>query len=425
MNARNISCDKAENKEESKAHMSIKAGQIIGDYQVLGRLGAGGIGEVFKVRHLISDRIEAMKVLLADSVSEELPERFLAEIRTLARLQHPHIAGLHTALRDGDQFFMVMEYVEGETLRSRLSRSLVSSPDATRYVLEVLSALEYAHAMGVIHRDIKPANIMITPRGQSKLLDFGLAITGVEHDLTKEGTILGSLQYMSPEQVLGTNVDCRSDIYSTGITFYELLAGKLPSRGTTDYQIMRAHLELEFPPLHGANVSVPKDLSDIVAKAVALDPSARFQTAREFATELKPFAESRIFDLPTMSIQRPSLPERAANPGSTSGATPKSPESLSDASAGDLKGSGSSGSKHLENNPSVPKGDSHLMGVDAEALALVTRELALYVGPIARVLVNRSAPHCANLHELYLRVADEIESDAARAKFLANRRRTR
>ncbi len=168
-----------------------------GDYLILGTLGAGGMGKVYKVRNTLSDRVEAMKVLLPDlSEQQELADRFLREIKVLASLNHPNIAELRTALTIGNQLIMIMEYVEGTTLASRLQQGDIRYADALVYFDQVLAALACAHAQRIVHRDIKPANIMLAPFGVVKLMDFGIARSGNDMGLTMTGTTLGSVAYM-------------------------------------------------------------------------------------------------------------------------------------------------------------------------------------------------------------------------------------
>src|SRR5271167_1385804 len=177
--------------------LSLKAGEKIGDYEVLSPLGSGGIGEVYKVRHVISQRVEALKLLRSDRSGTELSERFLREIRVLASLSHPHIAQLHTAFQVNKQVAMVMEFVEGEDLQWKMRSPWPRRPlEGIDYVRQVLGALEYAHARGVIHRDIKPSNIVIMPGGEAKLLDFGLAFSTADASSTRPGHVLGTLHYM-------------------------------------------------------------------------------------------------------------------------------------------------------------------------------------------------------------------------------------
>ena len=184
-------------------------GQRLGDYEVLGVLGAGGMGKVYKVRNVISDRVEAMKILLPNLASEkDLADRFLREIKLLATLHHPNIAALRTALTLDNQLVMIMEYVDGVTLSSRVRQGAILPADAVNYVDQVLNALSYAHKMNIVHRDIKPANMMLTTDGTVKLMDFGIARSGGDRSLTTTGTTLGSLNYMPPEQVKGRTRGC-------------------------------------------------------------------------------------------------------------------------------------------------------------------------------------------------------------------------
>ena len=263
-------------------------GQHIGDYEILSVLGLGGMGKVYKVRNVISDRVEAMKILLPDLRSHEsLADRFLREIRLLATLEHPNIAALRTALTYENQLVMIMEYVEGETLANRLARAPLSTVEAVNYSEQILSALSYAHKQNIIHRDIKPANMMLTPQGVVKLMDFGIARSASDGALTTTGTTLGSLNYMPPEQVRGEAADARSDIYSYGVSLYEMLTGKLPFRGDSQYSLMTAHLNTEPPEPITLRSDLPPGLNQIIMMAMAKDPANRFQSADAFRNALK------------------------------------------------------------------------------------------------------------------------------------------
>src|ERR1035437_733594 len=264
----------------------------IGDYEIIRELGHGGMGQVFLVRNLISDRIEAMKVLLPDLANQgDLGARFMREIKLLASLDHPNIAALRTAFSADNQLIMIMEYVEGDTLAHRLERGPFPPVEALNYIDQVLAALSYAHAQGIIHRDIKPANMMLTPRGVLKLMDFGIARSGNDLGLTVTGTTLGSLDYMSPEQVQSQSTDARSDLYSVGVSLYEMVTGKRMFAATSSYSVMEAHVkETPRPPIE-VQSSLPKPLSDMIVMAVAKDPAQRFQTADAFRNALSQIKE--------------------------------------------------------------------------------------------------------------------------------------
>ena len=240
----------------------------IGDYQILDELGSGGMGRVWRVRNVITDRIEAMKVLLPDLAGrQELAARFQREIKLMASLNHPNIASLRTAFTADNQLYMVMEYVEGKTMADKLEHGAIPVPDALNYIGQVLSAVSYAHQQKIIHRDIKPANMMLTPQGVIKLMDFGIARGGEDRSLTMTGTTMGSLSYMSPEQVKGEATDARSDLYSVGVSLYEMVTGQRPFVATSDYSIMAAHVkEAPKPPvdLHPGSAGSPeRNYSDV------------------------------------------------------------------------------------------------------------------------------------------------------------------
>jgi len=268
--------------------MDLQIGSTIGDYQVTGILGAGGMGKVYKVRNVISDRAEAMKVLLPDlATAPELADRFLREIKLLGSLEHPNIAALRTALRVDNQLLMLMEFVDGVTLEQKLKEGPLPVAQAVDYATQALAALDYAHAHGVIHRDIKPANMMLTPSGVVKLMDFGIAKGAGDHKLTMTGTTMGSLYYMSPEQIQGaSNLDARADLYSMGVSLYELVTGKRPFDGDSQFAIMSAHLEKRPVPPVQLDPRLPAALNDIILLSVAKDPNERFQTAGAFRNAL-------------------------------------------------------------------------------------------------------------------------------------------
>src|SRR3984893_2570642 len=249
--------------------MSDETHKQIGDYQILDELGSGGMGRVWRGRNLMSDRIDAMKVLLPNLAGQqELAARFLREIKLMASLNHSNIAALRTAFTADKQLVMIMEYVEGTPLAERLEHGPIPVPDALNYVGQVLSAVSYAHQQHVIHREIKPANMMLTPQGVIKLMDFGIARAGEERSLTVSGATIGSLSYMSPEQVKGEVTDARSDLYSVGVSLYEFVTGRQPFVATSDYSIMAAHVKETPKPPAELHPGLPAELNEIILMAI-------------------------------------------------------------------------------------------------------------------------------------------------------------
>ena len=267
--------------------MSDNTPQRIGDYEIIRELGHGGMGKVYQVRNVLSDRIEAMKVVLPDLAGRnEFATRFMREIKVLASLEHPNIAALRTAFTANDQLVMIMEYVDGITLADRLERGPFPPAEALNYIDQVLAALSYAHGKHVIHRDIKPGNMMLTPQGVVKLMDFGLARSSSDVGLTMTGTTVGSLDFMSPEQVKSEPTDERSDLYSVGVSLYQMVTGQRMFGATSSYSIMEAHVkETPRAPIE-VQPALPKAVSDLIMMSVAKDPAERFQTADAFRNAL-------------------------------------------------------------------------------------------------------------------------------------------
>ena len=272
--------------------MSYNIGDRVGDYEIIDVLGAGGMGKVYKVRNVISERVEAMKVLLPNLASDpDLADRFMREIKVQASLQHPNIAALHTALRLNNQLIMLIEFVEGSTIESVQRNGPIPVPKAIDYVRQVLLALSYAHSHGVVHRDIKPANMMLTPAGEVKLMDFGIAKLSEDRRLTKTGRTVGSLYYMSPEQIQGdVDLGPRADLYSLGVSLYEMVTRTRPFQGDSDYSVMAAHLNSQPVPPIQIDPTLPSALSDVILMAIAKNPDQRFQTADAFRRALESIA---------------------------------------------------------------------------------------------------------------------------------------
>jgi serine/threonine protein kinase len=259
-------------------------GKTIGKYRIVGQLGRGGMGTVYKAVDEVLDREVAIKVLNAKIADTEMVERFRTEAITLAKLTHPDIATIFELFRSETDLLMVMELVRGETLDKISDRSGGLPPEHAAYLIDmVLSALAHAHHAGIVHRDIKPANIMVTEH-RVKIMDFGVAtVRGAEH---ADGGMMGTVAYMSPEQVLGHEVDGRADLYSVGVVLYRLLTGSLPFKGDTTTGTLRKQISDAPVALDWHREGLPDWCGTILQRALAKSPADRFQTAEEFRETL-------------------------------------------------------------------------------------------------------------------------------------------
>ena len=268
--------------------MKFKIGDIVGAYKIVASQGSGGMGEVFQAEHTVTRRIEAMKILAADPASgPERDQRFLREIQLQARLNHPNIAVVHNAFWQDSHLIMIMELIEGNSLRNMLEHGKLPLAEALDYAGQALRALDYAHAHGVVHRDISPSNMIVTEDGTLKLTDFGLAKSQTDIRLTQTGTIVGSLYYTSPEQVQGqTAVDLRADIYSLGALLFEMLTGAKVFECDKPFSLMQAHVSQT--PRRASEVcpGLPLELDEILCKALEKDRDKRYQSAELFRCAL-------------------------------------------------------------------------------------------------------------------------------------------
>lgn len=263
-------------------------GNVVGSYKITEKIGEGGMGAVFKGIDMMLEREVAIKMLRPELASQpQVVERFRSEAVTLAKLNHPNIATLFSFLRQGEHFFMVMEFVRGETLDSLMRRSGAMPCDqAIALVCQALEGIDHAHRMGIIHRDIKPANIMLTETGTLKVMDFGIARVLGTSRMTKQGNIVGTIEYMSPEQVRGQETDARSDIYSLGILLYEMLTGRVPFSSDSEYDLMRMQIENAPEPPRVYSAQVPQAVEQAIMRSLAKRAEARFQGAAEFRNAL-------------------------------------------------------------------------------------------------------------------------------------------
>jgi Tol biopolymer transport system component/predicted Ser/Thr protein kinase len=294
--------------------VSLTAGSRLGPYEILAPLGAGGMGEVYRARDTRLDRTVAVKVLPEHlSASAELRQRFEREARTISQLSHPHICALYDVGNQDGVEFLVMEYLEGETLAERLATGPLPLEQMLRYGVEIADALDKAHRQGIVHRDLKPGNVMLTKSGV-KLLDFGLAkatapasdafalssLPTREKELTVEGTILGTVQYMAPEQLEGKQADARTDIFALGAVLYEMTTGKKAFLGGTQASLISAILRDDPQPVSQVQPMSPPALDRVVKTCLAKDPEDRWQSAGDVAKELKWIAEGSAGAIPSI-----------------------------------------------------------------------------------------------------------------------------
>ncbi|MCI0604208.1 protein kinase [bacterium] len=283
--------------------MPLAAGTKLGPYEITAPIGAGGMGEVYRAKDMRLDRIVAIKVLPAHlSSNPDLRQRFEREARTISSLNHPNICTLHDIGHQNGIDYLVMEFIEGETLASRLRNGALPPIAALNYSIQIANALDKAHRQGIVHRDLKPGNIILTKSGM-KLLDFGLAkytapatesVSMMEtgQPLTREGTVLGTFQYMAPEQLEGAEADARTDIFAFGAVVYEMTTGKKAFEGKTQASLIAAILKEEPKPISHIQPMTPPLLERFVKTCLAKDPEDRWQTAHDAMLELQGILES-------------------------------------------------------------------------------------------------------------------------------------
>ena len=303
--------------------MAIAAGARLGPFEIISPLGAGGFGEVYKARDARLDRTVAIKVL--PSADPELKARFEREAKAIAALTHPHICTLYDVGHHDGTDYLVMEYLEGETLAAKIASGPIGIDEVLKIAAEIAGALDTAHRAGIVHRDLKPANVMLTRSG-AKLLDFGLSkLTDVREGesfattltatdraslRTDEGTILGTIAYMSPEQAQGKKVDARSDVFSFGSMLYEMASGRRAFAGANKISTLSAILTREPPPLAGTVPDLPAELDRIIARCLRKDPDRRAQHAGDIKLALEELGEDRASEKVSPAAQAGARPYR-------------------------------------------------------------------------------------------------------------------
>src|ERR1700723_2531722 len=305
--------------------MALTSGTKLGPYQIESLLGAGGMGEVYRARDTRLDRTVAIKILtqgLPDT--PEVRQRFEREARAVSSLSHPHICVLYDVGNQDGIEYLVMEYLEGETLAARITKGPLATSELLRFASQIADALDKAHRQGIVHRDLKPANVMLTKTG-AKLLDFGLAkdeeiLQGdpgssptMSRPLTMQGSIVGTIQYMSPEQLEGKPADARSDIFSFGAMLYEMATGRKAFEAKSQASLIAAILKEEPRPMRELQPMTPPPLEHMVKASLAKDPEDRPQSAHDLKLEFDWIRESSgISQLAQPAVERPSSRRKTA-----------------------------------------------------------------------------------------------------------------
>src|SRR3989304_4910795 len=300
--------------------MSFVAGETVGPYRITEQLGSGGVGTVFKAYHASLDRYVAIKVLHpAFKGDPGFLARFQREARVVAKLEHPHIVPVYDFSDHEGQPYLVMRYIEGDTLKARLARGSLAMDEILKIVQAVGVALSYAHGQGVLHRDIKPSNVMLTPKGDVFLTDFGLArIAQAGESTLSQDSILGTPQYISPEQAKAErDLDARTNISSLGVVIYELLVGRVPYQADTPFAVVHDHIFTPLPMPRTINPNLPEPFERFLLKALAKDRADRFPAVEEMMTALNRAVDEsgiKLASSPSTILTTPAAPPVAAAP---------------------------------------------------------------------------------------------------------------
>ena len=262
-------------------------------YRIVEEIGRGGMGIVYKAEDVKLTRIVALKFLPPQWTADpDARERFIQEARAASALDHPNICNIHEIEETDDgRMYIAMAYYEGESLRDKIKRGPLKKEEALDLIVQAVRGMAKAHQTGIVHRDLKPANILVTQEGVAKIVDFGLAKLAGQVRLTREGTTVGTLAYMSPEQATGKALDERTDIWSLGVVLYEMLSGSLPFKGDYEQSVIHAILSHDPEPLTGVRKDVPREIDNVLAKALEKRPAGRYQSMAEFLADLEAVAE--------------------------------------------------------------------------------------------------------------------------------------
>ena len=267
----------------------ITKGQKINDrYEIIRSIGEGGMANVYLARDIILERNVAIKILRGDLAGDEkFVRRFQREALSASSLSHPNIVEMYDVGEDNGTYYIVMEYVEGMTLKQLIKkRGSLSLSEAIDIMLQITDGIKEAHDSYIIHRDLKPQNILIKENGEVKITDFGIAMALNSTQLTQTNSVMGSVHYLPPEQASGKGATIKSDIYSMGILFYELLTGKLPFKGDNAVEIALKHMKNDIPSVREINDSIPQSVENIILKATAKNPKNRYESAAEMHDDL-------------------------------------------------------------------------------------------------------------------------------------------
>lgn len=305
--------------------MSFTKGENVGPYQIIEQLGSGGMATVFKAYHANLDRFVAIKVLHpAFKQDPNFLSRFQREARIVAKLQHPAIVPVYDFNEHNGQPYLVMRFIDGETLKARLSKSDLTLPEVVRVLHPVGEALSYAHSQGVLHRDVKPSNILLTPDGSVFLADFGLArIAQAGESTLSQDALVGTPQYISPEQARGDpDLDARTDVYSLGVVMYELLVGRVPYQADTPYAVIHDHIYAPLPLPRSIKPGFPESLERVLLKALAKERDDRYGSVAELMAAFEQAAQAIISEAPTQVADQPVVVPLPSAPVATPPAAP-------------------------------------------------------------------------------------------------------